>query len=245
MPTHLTFQEDPSLQAQCDRLAGEVWPEFMLHDPKARWLDEVYRRFPECQVAVLDEAGVPAAFGNTVPVWWRGTLADLPAAGWDSIIVRGAKGRRANTLCALQAMVRPDLQGQGWSTHIVRAMRTVAVARGLQALIAPVRPSDKHRFPLIPIDRYMRWTRDDGLPFDPWLRVHARLGARVAKAAPRSMRIVGTIREWESRTGLTFPESGDYIVPGALVPLRVDRRRDGAVYVEPNVWMIHALDHSA
>ena len=240
MSNFLTFQDDPSFQKQCDHLAGVVWPEFMLHDPAARWLDVVYERFPETQVVLRDEAGEPVAFGNTVPVWWSGRVADLPAGGWDAIIARGARGRRANTLCALQAMVRPDRQGQGWSTEIIRAMRAVAAARGLKALIAPVRPSEKHRFPLIPIEKYMHWTRDDGLPYDAWLRTHARLGARVARAAPRSMRIAATVAEWETRTGLTFPASGDYIVPGALVPLRVDRGRDRGVYVEPNVWMIHS-----
>lgn len=241
MPTFLTFQDDPAFVAQCETMANQVWPEFMLHDPAANWFDEVYRRFPDCQVVLKDEAGEPVAFGNTVPLWWSGKTADLPDAGWDAAIVRGAKGRRANTLCALQAMVRPDRQGGGWSTEIIKAMRGVAERQGFTRLIAPVRPSQKHLYPLIPIERYMRWTRPDGLPFDAWMRVHARLGARVAKAAPRSMRIVATIDEWQTRTGLVFPASGDYLVPGALVPLRVDRARDRAVYVEPNIWMVHEL----
>ena len=33
---------------------------------------------------------------------------------------------------------------------------------------------------LASIDRYVTWTVGEGLPFDPWLRVHARLGARIA-----------------------------------------------------------------
>jgi hypothetical protein len=40
---------------------------------------------------------------------------------------------------------------------------------------------------------------------------------------------------------MRFPESGEYIVPGALVPLCVDRERDEGVYVEPNVWMEHGV----
>jgi hypothetical protein len=39
---------------------------------------------------------------------------------------------------------------------------------------------------------------------------------------------------------MAFPESGDYIVPGALVPVQIDRERDLGHYVEPNVWMRHA-----
>jgi hypothetical protein len=29
-------------------------------------------------------------------------------------------------------------------------------------------------------------------------------------------------------------------VPGALVPVRIDRERDVGTYVEPNVWMRHS-----
>ncbi len=241
MQMHLTFVDDPSFEAQCDHLAGVAWPEFMLHDPNANWFDVVYRRFPECQVVLKDEAGVPVAFGNTVPIWWSGRVQDLPNAGWGAAITRGARGNRANTLCALQAMVRPDHQGAGWSTRIIQAMRAVAEQRGYRYLVAPVRPNQKHLYPLIPIEKYMRWTRSDGLPFDAWLRVHVRLGARIAKAAQRSMRIAASVAEWEARTGLIFPASGAYIVPQALVPLRVDRARDQAVYTEPNVWTIHTL----
>ncbi len=40
---------------------------------------------------------------------------------------------------------------------------------------------------------------------------------------------------------MRFPESGQYIVPGALVPVEIDRENDTGRYVEPNVWMKHSL----
>jgi hypothetical protein len=55
------------------------------------------------------------------------------------------------------------------------------------------------------------------------------------------MRIPGTVAQWEDWTGLAFPESGWYVVPGALVPVEIDRERDEGLYVEPNVWMVHSL----
>ena len=51
---------------------------------------------------------------------------------------------------------------------------------------APFRPSWKERYPLVPIERYAAWRRADGLLFDPWMRVHERLGASVLKAEPVS-----------------------------------------------------------
>jgi hypothetical protein len=55
------------------------------------------------------------------------------------------------------------------------------------------------------------------------------------------MRVLGTVAEWEEWAGMTFPETGSYVVPGALVPIEVDRERDQGLYVEPNVWMVHSL----
>jgi hypothetical protein len=120
-------------------------------------------------------------------------------------------------------------------------MRRAAAARGVSDLVAPVRPNRKHAYPLTPIERYVQWRRDDGRLFDPWLRTHERAGAELIRVAPRSMRIVGAVADWESWTKLPFPETGVYVVPGALVPVEIDLDRDEGVYVEPNVWMRHRL----
>jgi hypothetical protein len=73
------------------------------------------------------------------------------------------------------------------------------------------------------------------------MRVHERLGAKTVKVAPQSMTIDGTIAEWESWTKMKFPESGRYVVPGALSPVEFDHEKDEGVYIEPNVWMQHML----
>ena len=120
-------------------------------------------------------------------------------------------------------------------------MRETAASLGLSDLIAPVRPNQKSRYPLTPIERYITWKRPDGFPLDPWLRVHARLGAEIVRVCERSMTIPGTVAEWESWTGLSFPDSGEYVVPDALVPITIDREADQGLYVEPNVWMRHRV----
>ncbi len=92
-----------------------------------------------------------------------------------------------------------------------------------------------------PIERYARWRREDGLPLDPWMRVHARLGGEVLRPEPRSLKITGTVAEWERWTGLAFPESGQYAIPRGLAPVWIDREVDLGTYFEPNVWMRHRL----
>jgi hypothetical protein len=122
---------------------------------------------------------------------------------------------------------------------MIQRMAEIGRDHGLDTLIAPVRPNLKHRYPLTPMERYIRWRRSDGTHFDHWLRTHERLGAEIVKVAPQSMRVPGSVGEWEEWAEMTFPETGAYVVPGALVPVEIDRERNEGLYVEPNVWMVH------
>ena len=120
-------------------------------------------------------------------------------------------------------------------------MADLAREGGLDHLIAPVRPTFKDRYPIIPIERYVTWTRENGEPFDPWIRVHVRRGAEIAKPIPHSLRIIGTVAEWEQWTGMRFPDDGLYTFPAGLAPVEIDRGRDRGCYWEPNVWIIHTV----
>ena len=53
------------------------------------------------------------------------------------------------------------------------------------------------------------------------------------------MVVTGTVTEWELWAGLAFPETGRYVVPGALDLVEIDRERDLGTYAETNLWMRH------
>jgi GNAT superfamily N-acetyltransferase len=180
--------------------------------------------------------------GNAVPASWDGDAANLPDGGVDAVVEgRFAEGAPAPTvLCALQILIAPECRGQGLSSRMIRRMTEIGRDHDHNTLIAPVRPTLKHRYPLTPMERYIGWRRPDGTHFDPWLRTHERLGAEIAKVAPRSMRVPGSVGEWEEWTEMTFPETGAHVVADALVPVEIDRERDEGLYVEPNVWMVHS-----
>ncbi|MEO7235617.1 MAG: N-acetyltransferase, partial [Lapillicoccus sp.] len=127
------------------------------------------------------------------------------------------------------------------SRLMLEAMGARAVGAGLLDLFGPVRPTGKHEVPHVPMADYALATRHDGLPADPWLRVHVRMGGRIVTVAPSSMVIPGTLREWREWTGLPFDRSGDLVVPFACNPVHVSVEQEHAVYVEPNVWVHHDL----
>ena len=120
-------------------------------------------------------------------------------------------------------------------------MRANARMLGFRAVIACVRPTRKVDHPHEPIEDYVRRTRPDGLPEDPWLRVHVRAGGRIVRAVPDSMTMAGTIAEWREWTGLDVPSSGAYVPEGAASPVDIDLEADRGVYHDPNVWVVHDL----
>ena len=241
--TTITLAERPDLR---DKGVDPelVWPEYNLHgDVLNEWWHLLADELPEYQFALYDDAADEVvAEGHTAPLWWDGDDATLPD-GIDAALLEAFRRRRAgepvNTLCALAAEVPPTNRSRGLAVEILGAMTGVARRAGLRRLVAPVRPSGKHRYPLTPIERYVAWRRDDGQLLDPWMRVHERLGARVAAPLPRSLRITGSVAEWEEWTGMVFPDSGDYVFPEGLDVLHVDRARGVGEYWEPNVWMVH------
>jgi GNAT superfamily N-acetyltransferase len=241
----VSLAERPELLGPALELHALGWPEFLQHDPAAgRYQPRLAGELAGYQVLLVDEKDELAAAGVSIPFAWDGSRVGLPA-GWDAVVARGLadleEGRRPTTLSALAATVAPDRRGQGLSPLIIEALKRAAVRHGLAHFVAPVRPTAKSAYPLTPMARYVRWTLPDGAPFDPWLRTHWRLGAKVLGVCPRSTVVEASVGTWEAWTGMRFPETGPYVVPRALVPVRVDRERDLGRYVEPNVWVRHPL----
>jgi GNAT superfamily N-acetyltransferase len=236
-----TAQERPDLWQDARSLFLDVWPEYNLHgNDTGSYFGALFPQHAHLQVLFFDRtAERVVARGRTIPFAWDGTLDDLPR-GIDAVGKRAIESRQPPTaLSALAAEVAVDRQGEGLSRILIQAMAVVAREAGLTALVAPVRPRWKDRYPLTPVERYAWWRRDDNLPFDPWLRVHARLGATILRPEAESLRIEAPVDDWERWTEMAFPEDGDYVFPLGLSPLHV---ADGVgSYWEPNVWMHHEL----
>lgn len=232
----------------------EELPRFMLEDPIAiLYYADAETALPghvlvavdpdDPDVVVARAFSVPFAFGPDVerPV--------LPAGGWDAVVrwawIDRLRGRAPTHVSALEITISSAWRGRGLSARMVQAMREHTRRLGFADLFAPVRPAWKASEPRTPMSDYAARTRDDGLPVDPWLRTHVRLGGRIVGICSRSMVIAGTLQEWRSWTGLPFDDGDEVEVPGALVPVHLDVGHDHAVYVEPNVWVHHRVGDTA
>jgi len=245
-----TLAERPELRPQLfsAEFAAAV-PEFLRHDGTGalyyrhgldRHLDYVLvaadRDQPDRVIARA--VSVPFALAGGIP-----EREELPDRGWEEVIrwahADHVAGRAPNAVSALEIMVLPPYRGRGVSQLMLGRLRANTRARGIADLYGPVRPTEKHLEPQTPFAEYVAQTRDDGLPWDSWVRAHIRMGGRIVKVAPCSMVVAGTLAEWRGWTGLPFDQSGDAIVPGALAPVHVAWEQNHAVYVEPNVWIHH------
>ncbi|MGW7580151.1 GNAT family N-acetyltransferase [Kitasatospora sp. NPDC054768] len=242
----VTHAERPELWDRMpERFAGIV-PEYNLHgDVNDAYWNRLFEEFPDYQFVLYDDVReVVAGAGRSLPRTWDGTAADL-GPGLDDSIARAfadrAAGRTAGALCALGIEVAEDYQRKGFSTVLLDAMRQVARRAAVETVLVPVRPTWKDRYPLVPIERYAGWRRADGAPLDPWIRTQVGAGGTIAGASEQSSRITGTVAEWERWTGLAFPEDGDYVFPGGLSTLRIERARDLGSYWEPGVWITHPV----
>ncbi|MER5207810.1 N-acetyltransferase [Streptomyces sp. NPDC002825] len=240
-----TLAERPELEGAMWSMK-DLWPEFMMYDPVG-WanMGRIVREFPEFVLVATDAGGAVVARGFSVPfaldVEGR---RELPARGWDEVLNWAFSdlrhGRDADTVSAIEITVDLGHLGKGISHTMLAAMRANAGKRGFAELVAPVRPNGKHLEPEASIHEYAFRTREaDGLPHDPWLRVHVRAGGVIEAVAPASMTVSGSLEQWRAWTGLPFDADGPVEVKGALVPVHCEAARGYAVYVEPNVWVRH------
>ena len=238
----------PDYRQRAGEITDASWPEYMLHDPIANesW-HELFDRFIDYQFALFDtDANRMAAMANSLPFYWDQPLEELPEGGWDWVFLKAIEdhqnGVAPNIQSAIQIAIHPDYQSQGLSSKMIQAIRGIGRSKGFQYLVAPVRPNQKSKYPLISIDDYIKWTNEEGLPFDAWLRVHARAGAKIIKPCHEAMMMRGTRLDWEEWTGMKFPQTGKYVIPGALNPVEINLEKDEGIYVEPNVWMVHQIN---
>ncbi|WP_327637991.1 hypothetical protein OHB24_06315 [Kribbella sp. NBC_00482] len=228
---------------EAEQRFAEDWPEFIFHDegvtPYRERRVEYFRDWEFYLVA--EDRLIAGCWG--VPIAWDGTVADLPGGFTDALgrsVTSYEENVVPNTFVLMAAAVRSDEQGRGHAGRVITAVRDRAVANGLGQVIAPVRPTLKSRYPLTPIETFMTWTREDGLPLDPWLRTHVRLGATLLAPAPASQTMTGTVENWEKWTKMPFPSTGTYTIPDGLTTLEINRESNTGVYVEPNIWLRHA-----
>lgn len=238
----------PRSPQQWEDLFADSWPPYIDADPvAAAALPEVRATGAALEVALTRPAGsdhderlAGAAWG--VPIAWDGDTDHLPR-GYSDTLVRALadhdRGTASDTLVICAAQVHPSHARTGAAAHLLGHLVQAAAARGLHRVIAPLRLTGEHQYPLIPVETYARWRRADGEAFDPWLRTHERMGAQLLSTTPASQSFVASVEQWRTWSGLALPGSGAHVIEGALAPLHVDLEEGTGRLDEPGAWVRH------
>ena len=240
----VTLAEQPSLIETVHQIHQGAWPKFLLQDEVSlRYWDRLLTEFGEYQLVLLEGEKVIGA-AHSIPLKWVGAMEDLPG-GWDRAVEKGFRDKQESlnpsTLVGLSLVILPEFQGRNLSRMLLSTLQDLAKRKEMRDVLVPVRPTMKSRYPKMAMGDYLSKLMSNGLPFDPWVRTHVKLGAKFLTIAHQSMVVTGTVAEWEEWTGKTFRKSGEHLVPGALVPVYIDRKKNEGVYEEPNVWVRYQL----
>jgi hypothetical protein len=235
-----SLAEDPALVDALDGADAEGFPHFLLQDPV--WdacFASALEHSPELQLFLLEDGEV-VAIANSVGIAWDGEPGQLPTGTHAAMIqsIDDVGAGRADTVCFVQGLTLGTSRGGGRAAAVGQALHELAERLGWK-LVSPIRCVLKDRYPLIPLDEYVRWTREDGSIFDPWLRVQARHGGTVVRICEDSLVIEGTVDQWQEWTGLELPGPGQYVIAGGHVPLHIDEHRTLGRYAEPHVWVVY------
>lgn len=231
------------LVGELGHLSTLCWPRFLLDGNIRKW-SSLLDTLASYQTLFTKEGRLLGA-ALTSPCVWSGVVAELPES-LDAVVYHAALGEIVPThLCAVAALVHPEMRGRGFSRDLLRAMVGRAESLGLEGVIAPVRPTLKAEHPDVPIEEYVEWKREDGTRFDPWLRTHDRIGGELLRVGHDVYGVEGTLAQWEEWTGLTFPESGPAVVPGAINRVVISREEGRGIYMEPGVWYFHRVQNTA
>lgn len=140
---------------------------FELYAGSLRVVRGAHRVLPRISALVDEDAGYPVAVASSVPFACSGP-EDLPPEGWDWVVETARSEEGAGQypwrLGGFSACRSPNQElCPGHDPIAGRSGRGQEARRRGGA----VRPSAKVQHPWVPIADYIRWTDEDGRPYDP------------------------------------------------------------------------------
>lgn len=245
LPAGFQWVLDLEPSSEMDALLRAAWPRYLIEvsdldqgPPPSSILgkEELKRRFMMWGVRTQVNNTL-CAFASGVMIQANLSAQTLPDTGWDFANKAALEAHTPNTFCMLSVTVDPAFRNEGLSQYLVEQGKTFAKQRGFSTLIVPVRPSKKSGFPLLKMEDYLKKRTDDGRVYDPWLRIHVKLGGQILNICHRSLVVRASLKKWSEWLGTSFNQSASIQIPGGLALLEIDCDHGTGTYVEPNIWV--------
>lgn len=189
----------------------------------------------------------------------EGLGRSLDQQGWQWAKQNSILSDSVNSLSLLSATVSTEERANGLAKWMIESAKDLAKSLGFKQVVAPARPSLKHRYPEITMQDYLlmsgikfnslddelSYLGKDGtkskIPVDPWLALHLDLGAKILNICENSIEVVSSIGWWEKVLATSFKRLNEINIDTGLAPLKIDWNKKIAIYQEPNVWLEYQL----
>lgn len=235
-----SFADDPTLKTRVCEIEDDSFPAFLNDEPTwQRTQDDILTIFDKYHFLVIDEeTDRAAAVSVSVPMVWDGTPESLPSYNelLELCLKLDIEGQEPTALVGILGAVSPDYRGQGVSELFNEGTARILQRHSISTYLSPVRPSNKQLYPNYTIEEFLSWRTADGGLVDPWLNHFEGMGATRLSVAHDAITLSAPIVQWTRWTGMLFPVSGEYVIPGGHRMLRVDTKSGIAKYGEDHVW---------
>lgn len=163
--------------------------------------------------------------------------------------VRDNKLRNCNTIILTAMVIEDSYRGQRIPSRLIESAKEQAHGLNFNYVISPFRPSQygkykkenniKHNDTVFA--EYCYKKNEEGYPVDAWLRALTKNGMRMLKPVPNSFQCARSMTCFEKFKKVHKPD--DWYQPGPDIwecgetqTWYVDRHRNTAVSIEPNLW---------
>lgn len=249
------------------RIEKPNWSPWLSATPEQ--IAERIRIFPQGHMIFKGENSTITGFLSTNRVHWDGQHDSLTT--WDE--VAGADRSFANsyqpsgnTICLMSMGVAAGARGQHVAQRMIEGIQDIAHQHAVEHIIGDFRPSGygahKHMTGNFDFESYVKATRSDGLPLDPWLRNVTYQGMNQLKIDPRAMIVRATNDELLEYMVTYKPDSWYQVEDPAEIKVLLEQHRpelelskvthiyeceetgtwyvdvdnNEAVYIESNIW---------
>ena len=177
-----------------------------------RYWERLYDEHPDFQLALLDGDELVAEL-HSLPLAWDGTRR-RPARRLGRRVHPRLRERPRGGPCSARSRSRWRPSGRAGSSRRTCSRRCATRRPGAASASSSRRSGRRSSaLPADPDRAYSGWRRADGSHFDPWLRVHERVGGELIAPAPESMVIEAPVADWEEWTGSRSPTTATTSCP--------------------------------
>jgi len=192
---------------------------------------------------VLSNDNILIGHGVLCGINWDESIGDLPL-GWSDSTYRSSLEKKCkNTYVALFARVQSEFRQQGHAAKLIETMKELSIIEN-KHLIIPLRPPFRYKeeYAQMSFNDFCNLVRDDGMPLDPWIRLHYKIGATKLLVSEFSHQHAMSIQDFcSSFPRVKLDKTGYYMVNinKETYSSFVDIKHGFAIINQGCVWVRH------